>query len=386
MKLFLVLLTLPATAFGFSPEALLSAPATISAEGPGARQHWNPFSRVQAGYEYGDLGSEKHEFSLQLRPKSISEGSRYKAYAQALREDAKVSAEILRSRELALGYTLVVDTALAKEQTILVKEWKQLLEQSQGLSALEARRSGADVKSLIKNGPEVDKAQNELIDLEALIAATESQLARRNLKLADLETNDLAGPRDIADRLNKISQGASLSRAKLETKLAVEQGAFTHAVAASNHLLDAIKVTAQTESQKKPSFGVELTFNLPFLAAEDLGEVKDRLKLAELEVETREKIREESLRTAGLSKQIRGKIDLLESLEKRISGSSSAASVARQDPSLAFELKRAYLKNRLLAAELRAEIRILFVQLLLEEGRLAAEPGLNHLSKSGRRI
>jgi len=26
------------------------------------------------------------------------------------------------------------------------------------------------------------------------------------------------------------------------------------------------------------------------------------------------------------------------------------------------------------------------VQLLLEEGRLAAEPGLNHLSKSGRRI
>lgn len=378
----------PAAAQAFTPEAILqkAGPAVADQAGPGKSQYLNPFSRVQAGYEYGELGSNKHEFSLNFRPKSISEFGKYKTFSQSLQEEAGLSQKLLRSRSLALSYSLVIDAALAKEQLGLVKEWKLLLQQSQGLSALEARRSEADVKTLIKNGPEVDKAHNELIDLEALIAGTEAQLAAGNFSVIDLDISDIAGPSEIAQKVSSLPNSPGLTEAKLRSKLAVETSGFAHDASANNHLIDSIKVTAQTEKKKDPSFGFELTFNLPFLAAESLSEHKDRLKLAELEVETREKVREETIRTAGLSQQIRAKISLWQDMDKRNSAMKGGSNLGRQDPVLAFELRRANLKNRLMAAELLAEIRLLYVQLLLERGRLADEPGTNHLSKSGRKI
>jgi len=157
-----------------------------------------------------------------------------------------------------------------------------------------------------------------------------------------------------------------------------------HSIAERGKLLDGVKLSMKQEPKKEKIYKLELSFNLPFLAAQDLGDYKDRLKAAEAEVKGRQAMFEESLASAGLAEVLKRKISLYRAMGEGPKWENSA--LLRQDPALALDLRRTSVALKLTRANLLAEIRTLYVNLLLETETLAKQPELNHLSRAKRKI
>jgi hypothetical protein len=382
----LLLLLAPISAFAYTPEALIEkvAPLVPEIPSPGAHQYLNPFTQVQVGYERPDFGKEENEFSLSLEPKSLSEASSYKAYASSLTRDAEVSRKLLRSQALRTAYSALISAALAKERSESMGELNDLLNKSQKLSEIEARLSRDDVKNVLKANSDLQKSLGDLIDSESEIAGIRKFLSTRGLKLGDLETTDIIGPDEIEARLAALpKETVALSAKKIQSSLDVARSEARHSTAKRSKLLDEVKLSMK-EDKKEQAYKLEVTFNLPFLAAQNLDDYKDAMKAATAEVESRQAMLEESLQSAGLAEVLKRKISFYRAMGD--GHASVSASILRQDPALALELKRSSVALRLTKASLLAEIRTLYVDLLLETEALADQPQLNHLSKAGRKI
>ncbi len=376
------------SALAYPPELLLerAKPPISNVDAPGGRQYLNPFSQVGMGYTRLDLEEDEHEFSLQLRPKSLGEARAYKKLSRSLETESELSRKILRSKSLQAAYTVLIHAALAKEQNAFTQEWKKIMERNQKLSSLEARRSQLDVKNVLKANADWQKSMNEMIVTESQVLGVSSFLLARGLRLEELETEDLLHPEEILARLEKVpTASAGLSAQKITSELEVERASLRHAIAQRSHLLDDIKV-AMRQEKKDTSYRVELSFNLPFLAAQDLDEIRDKMKLAESEVETYQALVDENQRAAGIAEILRRKISLFRTVGADPKWEKSATAVLRQDPALALELQRTSVGRKLTRASLLAEIRQLYVDLLHESGLLAQEDSVNQLSKSGRKL
>jgi hypothetical protein len=374
-------------AHAYEPEELLSKAivATGTLKSPGQLQYLNPFSEVGVSATRLDLSKkDEHEFSLNLSPKGISEAIEYKQLAKTLNADFEVSRKITRSQSLQTAYTALISAALAKEQNASSRELKDLMEKSLKLSSIEARRDRADVKNVLKANSDLQKSMTEMIESEAQIAGIKGFLTQRGLSLENLETSDLVGPEEILTRLEKISLGRhALTSQKLLTELAVTQSDARHATAQRSKILDELKLSMRKE-KKENSLRLEVAFNLPFLAAQDLDDYKDSLKIAESEVKTQQALLEETQRSSGLAEVLRQKISLYSAMGNLPRLESKG--LLRQDPALAMDLQRTSVALRLAKAALLAEIRGLYISLLFETETLASQPDINHLSKSQRKI
>jgi hypothetical protein len=375
------------SALAYAPEVLLRKIAVPTPElsAPGSRQYLNPLSKVRAGWERPDLEKKENEFSLSLSPKSIREAVAYKRLATALRQDIDVSQKLLRSTSLQTAYTALISAALAKEQQSAVAELRDLQGKSQKLNAIAARRDRADAKNVLKASGDLQKSMEEVIELESQLAGIRKYLAGHGLQLEELETGDLIGPEEIEAAINALPVNkVALTSKKIITELEVTKQETNHSLAERSKLLDEVKLAMEQAPKKEKVYKLEVSFNLPFLAAQDLSDFQDRLKAAEAEAKGQQLIFEESLRSAGLAEVLKRKISLYRAMGEGPKWESSA--LLRQDPALALDLRRTSVALRLTRANLLAEIRNLYVSLLLETEALAGSPGVNHLSRSKRKI
>lgn len=382
-----ILLVISGTAEAYAPEELLRKivlPAPkLSA--PGKLQYLNPFAEVGAGYERGDLDKKENEFSISVSPKGIGEAIEYKRLAGALSRDIEVSEKLLRSQTLQTAYTALINAALAKEQNATMAELKDLLGKSQKLNAIAARRDRADVKNVLKGSSDLEKSMAEMIEIEAQLAGIQNFLSGHGLKLDELDTTDLLGIEEISSSLEKISlNGVALTSKKILTEVEVAKHDAAYSIAERSKLLNDVKFSVTQEPKKENVYKIEVGFNLPFLAAQNLSDFKDGLKAAAAEVKGQQAMLEESLRSAGLAEILKQKISLFRAMGVGPKWESSG--LLRQDPALALDLQRTSAALRLTRANLLAEIRTLYVSLLLETEALANEPDLNHLSREKRKI
>lgn len=374
-------------AFAYEPELLLRkiVVATPEVSAPGSMQFLNPFSKIGAGWERPDLDKNENEFSISLKPKGISEAVEYKRLSAALSRDIEVSQKLIRSTSLRTGYNALISAALAKEQNSSVEELKELIGKSQRLSAIAARADQADVKNVLKSGSELQKSVEEVIEVESQLAGIRRFLGAHGLKVEDLETGDLIGPEEIAAAVEALPVNeVALSSKKILTEVEVVKHDASHSIAERSKLIDGVKLSMKQEPKKEKIYKLELSFNLPFLAAQDLGDYRDRLKAAEAEVKGRQAMFEESLASAGLAEILKRKISLYRAMGEGPKWENSA--LLRQDPALALDLRRTSVALKLTRATLLAEIRTLYVSLLLETETLAEQPELNHLSRAKRKI
>ena len=374
-------------AHAYEPEELLSKSLSPISEiqAPGQRQFLNPFTKVSASVTRLDLrNSSEHEISLNLVPKGISEAVNYKLFSKSIAVDTEVSRKLNRSQILQTAYTALISAALAKEQNASSRELKELMEKSLKLSSIEARRDRADVKNVLKATAELQKSINEMINCEAQIAGIKAFLLQHGLKLEDLNTTDLLSADDIIPLAENSNPGkVALTYQKILSESDLAKFDAQHSIAQRGKIFDGIKLSARRE-RKEDSMRLELSFNLPFLAAQDLNDYKDSLKVAETEVNAQKAMLEESQRSAGLAEVLRQKISLYRTMGSLPSMDSKA--LMRQDPALALDLQRTSVALRLTKAALLAEIRTLYVSLLLENETLANLPEINHLSRTKRKI
>lgn len=387
LALFILSAAVGSNAAAYSPEELLrkvDAP-TASISAPNSLQFLNPFAKVGVGYEKPEIGKNEHEFSVSLKPKGISEAMAYKRLSSALQRDIGISNKLYKSQSLFTAYTALISAALAKEQNASVADLRDLVGKSQKLSAIEARRDRADLKNVLKANSDLQKSLAEVIDTEAQLAGIRGFLAQHGLKLEDLETDDIVGAEEISSHIEKMpTQGVALTSQKVLSEVEVTRNDAEHSTAQRSKLLDDVKLSMEMDAKKEKTYKVAVSFNLPFLAAQDLGDYQDSLKAAEAEVKGRQALLEESLRSAGLAEVLKQKIALYRAMGEGRKWENQG--LLRQDPALALDLQRSSVALRLTRASLLAEIRTLYVSLLLETERLAGDPGLNHLSRSKRKI
>lgn len=387
-KAFFLLSALVASqAHAYEPELLLQKIVVPTPElsAPGKLQFLNPFAKIGVAWERPDLDKKENEFSLTLKPKGIMEAVEYKRLAGALNNDIEVSQKLLRSTSLQTAYNALISAALAKEQNASVEELKDLIGKSQKLSAIAAHRDQADVKNVLKSGSDLQKSVEEVIEVETQLAGIRRFLSAHDLKVEDLDTGDLVGVDEISTAVEAAPvNGVALNSKKILTETEVIRHDANHSIAERSKLLDGVKVSMKQEPKKEKIYKLELSFNLPFLAAQDLGDYQDRLKAAAAEVKSRQAMFEESLNSAGLAEVLKRKISLYRAMGEGPKWENSA--LLRQDPMLALDLRRTSAALRLSRATLLAEIRTLYVSMLLETETLAAQPELNHLSRTKRKI
>lgn len=387
IRVILLSALLAGQAHAYAPEELLKKVSVSTPEisAPGSRQYLNPFSKVGAGWERSDLSKRENEFSLSLSLKGISEAREYKRLAGALTQDIEVSQKLVRSTSLQTAYTALISAALAKEQNASVEELRDLLGKSQKLNAIAARRDRADVKNVLKGSSELQKSIEEVIEIESQLAGIRRFLSGHGLKLEELDTNELVSPEEIAASIENLPVNeVALTSKKILTEVEVTKHDANHSIAERSKLLDGLKLSMEQAPKKENVYKVEVSFNLPFLAAQDLGDFKDRLKAAEAEVKGQQAMLEESLKSAGLAEVLKRKISLYRAMGEGPKWENN--DLLRQDPALALDLKRTSVALRLTRANLLAEIRSLYVSLLLETETLARQPDTNHLSRVKRKI
>lgn len=387
---FLIALAAAPHAAAYAPELVLQKASRAEPEidAPSVLQSFHPFSRVSVSYSDLDL-EKKHEreYSLSLRPKGFTEAKTYHALSRSLAREAELTRKLIRGKQLQLAYSLLINSALALEQGALAKSWMELMEKSQQLSAIEARRSQLDVKSLVRSNSDLQKEKNQVIETEAEVTKIASVLAQYGLSLNELETGDLLTPDEIVARLEKMpAEARSLSVEKAQSELELARADTAYANAQRSRWLDDVKFSMREERNNNKQYRMEITFNLPFLAARDLDEMKDNLKLVKTEVDSQQALDELGDHRRVLTEKLRQKIGLFRAVESATPVEKSADAVARHDPAFALELQRTAASRRLLRATLLAEIRTLYVELLVETGTLAEQSDVNHLSKSQRRI
>lgn len=417
-----------ASAHAYAPEQLLQkslSPQPELQKVPRAHS-FNPFTSISVGLEKGrstekgisptsnasqvqtrDVREDSKELTVEFKPKGLIEAVEYNGYLNVLREQSDTLKGVLESGSLLSAYQLLATAASAKEEEQLLAEWEALLERTQKLSALEAKQISGDARSIMKASLDAEKTKNELIEMRSILEGVKDSLNKRGLTLSDLEISDILEPGEILERMQKLPKPElSLSAAKLQNELEVARKSLSYEVARNNRWLDAVEFSygkgkegifesysplngrsTSTESRDSKSYAVKVTLNLPFLTAKDLGEIKDRLKLAEAEVGTSKELSEIASYNRNLERTITQKAKLYVEMESSgLSKVKVSESLLRQSPSFALELQKTTLARKMLLAKLRSEIRNLYAELLHERGVIAAQPKINHFSKSGREI
>lgn len=418
-------LLLAQTAFGYSPEALLekSMVKVPELESGSTLQFLNPFSRISIGLEaskgkangkitpddnnrtrFRDQKDKQKELSLDLRPKGLFEIVSYGRYEKSLAARTELEKKILRARATKAAHELLARAAQAKEERMLVADWNLVLERSQKVSQISARSEGS-ARDVLKAANEVDKAKVEMAEIGSVSAGVSSSLEARGFKLEELDTSSVLSAAEMLERLAALRPNYSLTKEETLADLTVEQARVKHASDQGSKWLDSIKLSVgkgrdeiqrrrfdpatnetliQGETRDSKSYSVGVTFNLPFLAAADLDEQRDRIKLARQEVDSQIEGNEAAEHTAALQTLVKEKLQVIAGLTSAKNAISD--SLLRQDPLLALELQRTGMNKRLLQIKLLGEVRLLYIELLYETGRLADEPNLNHLSKTNKRI
>jgi hypothetical protein len=419
-------------AAAYSPELLLqkSLAKTPEIESASSKQFLNPFSEIRIGVQHSwghfdslvtrddadrirtrDETAISNELSLQVKPKGISEMNSYRKYEKSLNERTSLERLVLQSKGAKAAYDLLSRAAQAKEEQALLAEWNTILDRTQRLSAISARSQG-DAKAVVKAASEFDKAKNEMAEISGAIAGVNYSLNRRGLAVDGLETEQILSAQEISERLSQIKDASSLSATETQAEVDLERTRLKHSEDSNSHWIDSLKFSVkkekdnsfrqryvpfpdsivptpgtfltQDEAKKGTTFSLAINLNLPFLAARDLDEQRDRIKVARKEAEAQLESDHASERAASLRETVKEKISAyLNSTETK---SNITDSLLRNDPMLAMELQRASIYRRLFRIKLLGEIRSLYIELLYETGRLAEEPELNQLSNANRKI
>ncbi|MGZ3696184.1 MAG: hypothetical protein ACXWQO_19345 [Bdellovibrionota bacterium] len=420
-------------AWAYSPELLLqkSLVKVPELDSASTKQHLNPFSKITLGLEHqwgsgtGNISDDdkqrlrtrnettkQNQLTLQLRPKGISEAAAYSKYEKSLENRTDLERKILRSLNAKASYELLIRAAQAKEEKNLLIEWNTILDRSQKLSVITSRSEG-DAKAVVRAASEIEKAKGEMAAISSGIAGVKHTLSTRDLKLEELEIDQIVSGPDMQERLASLGgEISSISRDEALADLDMEQKRLGHAVAERSHLVDSLKFSVskdtgnilrdrfdhtqdsqiplpgteliQNESRKGTSYSVGITLNLPFLAAKDLDEQRDRIKLAKQELANQLESEKAAEHTATLRELVKEKLSILTSVTE--ANTVIPDNLLRSDPALAMDMQRSSMQRRLVRIRMLAEIRALYIELLFETGTLANEPDLNHLSKTNRRI
>ncbi len=386
--LFLFLL-IPALAQAFEPETLLQAftPKSVpEIDRSGFTSLYNPFSALKVSVKKDEFQSDGYSFGLKIKPKGLFEASDYHKFGSLLNQGSGLAERIMRSQSLLAAYTLLVQADLAKEQEMLQREMRKVVERGQKLSAIEARKSRLDAKGLLKADMEIEKARNELAQGVAGISELRWQLSEKGLRLEDLDSQDMFTPEEISRELTKIPESTeTLSALKSRSDIEIANLGFELKKTQNRRWLDEVELFTK-EGKGESRIGFEVSINLPFLAAKDLDEQKDQIKLVETKLES-ERLQElERVKIPRLVQVLKEKIEVYRFLQANSALEKAAPSLSIPDAGFLLELNRTVLQKKLNRSTLLAEIRMLYLELMHETGRLAENSNVNVLSRSQRRI
>lgn len=419
--IFATLLAAPG-AHAYSPEILLekAAPKVPQVESASSRQWLNPFSSISLGLEHSweqahgfitaddngrvrtrDQKQKANQLSIDVKPKGLFEAFSFHKYEKVLNASTSLEQKILISKSARAAHELLARAALAKEQKLLLADWNVILERSQRLSSITARSEG-DAKAVLKAAGEVEKAKAEMAEISGAVEGVTRMLTAYGLKLEELEISGLLTADEIGARAAALSPDSSLSSEDALAESSLERARVKHSEDKNSKWIDGFKFSVQKgnddilrkrfqpsgssalvqdETRKSTAYSLGVTVNLPFLAASDLDEQRDRIRLARREMESQIASNEALELTAALRRNV------IEKVAAYNSASDSKTTISDQllhnDPALAMELQRSSMSRRLNRLKLLGEIRALYVELLYETGRLSENAGSQLSRKAG---
>lgn len=382
-------LLLPFAALAYEPEQLLGSFAPTgkqTLDRAGFTSLFNPLSGLKLSAKKDEFNDKAYSFGLKLKPKGLFEAREYHRMGSALNRGADLAERGARSDSLVSAYQLLIQADFAREQEVLQADLKRLAERGAKLSSLEAQRSRLDAKSALKAGLEVEKLKNDMAQGQAATSEVRALLQQKKLRLEDLNPADLLSPEEIYREVTTRTEAAeTLTAARARSGLELDEASSELRRAQNRRLIDELELFSKT-GKGGARIGFEVTLNLPFLAAGDLSEYKDQMKLVETRLETERAVEVERVRLPRLAQQLKDKIEVYRFLEANSAVENAAATLQVADAGLLLELRRTVVQRKLQRATLVAEIRTAYVEYLAENGVIADEPSLNHLSRSKRRI
>ncbi|MCO5142922.1 MAG: hypothetical protein M9962_07525 [Oligoflexia bacterium] len=335
---------------------------------------FNPFNNVSAGLEKSDLEKDKYKAELKLEIKGIFEHFKYHSASNALNQNIETSNSYFQAKKRADELKLLILTAFAKEQLLLINESRRVLEKNQKINAIEANRTSYDIKNLFKANKEIESMREDAITSQTEISSLSEYIREHGFKIEDLETNKLIEPNSIFNLLNKISiNSGSLTKDYLESTAQREQKIYELEKAKNNKIIDEVTFSLESDKGKKNVYGLGVSINLPFLNATDLKQKTDELK----QIENAEKYRTAAIEESGKIPRIveiaKQKIELYRHIETSLVIEQNAEKTKNADPFLIMEIKRSILKSKFNKAKLLAEIRTAYIDALFEQNSLPFE-------------
>lgn len=359
----------------------------------------NPLAKAELKLGRGEWEKSDSKVGLRFYPKGIHEYGAASRFQEALVQNEKASQAEGISLILAARYQLLARMMNLKEKKKITSEVSELTKKASRALSVAAQKDRAELKSFLKAKVDLDKLSIKFADVDRDFVNLELEM--KDLKLPALgsyDFSDLAGMEEIRRRVEDLrSEGSKgpggkiLSVSVAEKELAKIRAETEYGRARSDKWIDHVELTLKEEKTEKV-YGVELSLNLPFLAAPDVSRAEKEARARREEAKAVDSI--ETLEREN--KNVRGELETLLRLHRSLTESQSrltpdqmkraSRAISSQDPLLAVEMQRSWFEGREQILELEFRIRVLYITYLHEMAVIANAPEVNHLSKSLRGI
>lgn len=378
------------------PRIELHAKATRLAEDSFS---YNFLEKSDFKFDRGELNQNDIKFGLRFYPKGFTEYKTTLHFQKALEKNEKAAQAAALSTLLAARYHILARVALLKEKKDIATELFKTNRKANRMLSYGAQKDRAELKAYLKNKSDLDKLDIKISDIDRDYKNLQSELA--DLSVGSIESfnlNDFSSMDDLRQLLEKAvdaKPNTTLSAQLAELDLDKSHAGMAYERAKDEKWFDYLEVSVKEDKINEKFdrvYGLEMSFNLPFLSAPNLSrvdkearEIHDKVKLIST-LESSERFFKNGLI------ELKTLLDVHKSLRETQARMNldqmrkASRAIAPQDPNLAIELQRGWYEGREQILDLEFRIRSLFILYLHESSTIAKEPEVNYLSKSMKRI
>ena len=358
---------------------------------------YNFLDKADFRFDRGELNQGDVQYGVRLYPKGWTEHQTTIEFQEALEKNEKIAQAAALSELLLTRYGMLARVALLKEKKAISDELQKVSRKSNRILSLGAQKDRAGLKSYLKNKSDLDKIDIKIADVDRDYQNLQGELKVLSLSSVDsFDLHDFASMDVLKDRIEIESDekpATILSSRLAELELAKSRAGMAYEKAKDTKWFDHVEVSVKDDKkQDERVYGLELSFNLPFLSAPNLSRIdkeardlRDNAKMLTTVEESNRTFRNGLMELKTLlqvhKSLTQGKAYMSQDQMRRAS-----RAIAPRDPSLAIELQRGWFENREQILDLEFRIRSLYILYLHEASIIANTPDKNYLSKTYKRI
>ncbi len=347
---------------------------------------------VQLRTETRDFFLNRQEYTIRIKPNSLSAISRQKKVYQNKIEEVRIENQINFNEELENRYLLLVDYIFIDKLVELYTESQLQLKDKLHLLGQKVYDTDFDVKDLIDTEESLFSVNSKLNDLNEERSIKQSLLLLFLNKGEDdsieINSNDLIKPQQVAEVSISSLKTENLEVSLQKLKLKTLEREMRLSTARSNQIFDYFqaKYGGRNTVIFEEEFSLGLGINLPFFgnSRKNKGDyyfekLRKESKLNETlyKIDADQKLAQNEFRRA---------ITNYQSLKKQIDESSVASLLETYkgmegvSPLLLLKLKILQHKKKIEELKAQQQMYQSYIKVLAQEGILFQEPLLNYLS------